>query len=75
MVGCCLLLSTALFVIACRPAIVDDCVAGCRPPAHLVALVSLAAGHVRRRRCHRRWQSGPVGGHEAVAEDLLVLQC
>ncbi len=42
-VGCCLLLSAALFVVARCPAIIDDCVAGCRPPAHLVALVSPAA--------------------------------
>ena len=41
MVGCCLLSSTALLVIACHPAIVDDCVG--RLPAHLVALVLLAA--------------------------------
>jgi hypothetical protein len=33
MVGCCLCLSAALFVIIHRPAIVDDCVAGRRPPA------------------------------------------
>jgi len=43
MVGCCLLLSAALFVVARCPAIIDDCVTGRRPPAHLVTLVSPAA--------------------------------
>ena len=44
MVGCCLRLSAALFVVAHRPVIANDCVTGRRPLAHLVALVSLAAG-------------------------------
>ena len=43
MVGCCLLLSTALFVITHCPAIIDDCIAGCWLSAHLIALVLLAA--------------------------------
>ena len=78
MVGCCLLLSTALFVVAHRPVIVDDCVA-----ANLVAIVSPVAStfvtlQSRRsrphccRRCGQR--RGPVGGHEAMVEDQLVLQ-
>ena len=40
---CCLHLSVALFVVACHPAIINDCVASRRPLAHLVALVSPAA--------------------------------
>ena len=44
MFGCCLCLSAALFVIAHRPVIINDCVASRQPPAHLVALVSPAAG-------------------------------
>jgi hypothetical protein len=72
MVGCRLLLSIALFVIARRPAIIDD-----------VALVSPAASafvdlwsqcgcsHCRHR---HGWRRGPVSGHEAVVEDQLVLQ-
>ncbi len=77
MVGCCLLLSTALFVIARRPATVDDCVAGHR----LIALVSRAfvalwslRGRRHRHRHTRGRRCGPVGGHEAMVEDHLVLQ-
>jgi len=80
-VGCCLLLSTALFVVACHSAIVDYCVAGHRPQVHLVALVSPGAGAFvalrfrRGRRCRRRRRCGrrrwPVGGQKAVAEDQL----
>jgi len=42
LVGC-LLLSTALLFVGRCPAIFHDCVAGRRPPTHLVALVSPAA--------------------------------
>ena len=44
MVGYCMRLSAALFAIACRPVIVNDFDAGCWSTAHLVALVSPAAG-------------------------------
>ena len=78
MVGCCLLLSTALFVVACHPAIVDNCVAGRRPPAAGRRLISLLALRSRRGRSlcrHHGRRRGPVGGHKAMAEDQLVLQC
>jgi len=39
MVGFCVRFSAALFVIACRPAIVNDFDARCWPTAHLVALM------------------------------------
>jgi hypothetical protein len=41
MVGCCLLLSAALFVIVRCSAIIDYCVAGRWPPAHLVATLTV----------------------------------
>jgi len=46
MVGCSLRLSAAFFVITRHPIIVDDCVAGHWPPAHLVAFVLPAAGAI-----------------------------
>jgi len=49
MVGRCLHLSTALFVIACRPAIINDCVAGRRPLAAGASRRSCVAGG--RRLC------------------------
>ena len=45
MVGCCLRLSAALFVVARRPAIVDDCVAGRWPPATDASRPSCVAGN------------------------------
>ena len=50
MVGCCLLLSAALFVIACCPAIIDDCVAGRQPPAAGASRCSCVAGGQRLSR-------------------------
>ena len=81
MVGCCLLLSTALFVVARHPAIIDDCVTGRPPPAArasrcsvspsastFVALWSRCGCPCRRRRRPGR-RCGPVDGHEAVVEE------
>jgi hypothetical protein len=47
MVGCCLLLSAALFVVARCPAIIDDCVADRRPPAAGASRCSCVAGGQR----------------------------
>jgi len=69
MVGCCLLLSTALFVVACHPEIVDD--GALVLPAASPCFIDLRPQHGSRCRQRR----GPVGGHETVAEDQLVLQC
>ena len=55
MFGCCLHLSAVLFVDAHRPAIADDCVVGRRPPAHLVASVSPAAGAFAVLRPCKAW--------------------
>jgi len=47
LVGCCLLLSAALFVVARCPAIIDDCVADRRPPAAGASRCSCVAGGQR----------------------------
>jgi hypothetical protein len=64
MVGCCLLLSTALFVVAHRPVIVN----------YGLSFVTLWSQRGHRCCCRRGWLRGPVGGYEAVTEDQLVLQ-
>ena len=90
MVSCCLLLSTALFVVTRRPAIVND-VALVSPVASAFVALQYRRSRRRRRRrrrhrrrCRRRHcrhrrrrrgrQRGPVSGHETVLEDQLVLQ-
>ena len=89
MVSCCLLLSTALFVVTRRPAIVNDVALVSPAASAFVALQYRRSRHRRRRhhrrrrrrrrhcrRCRRRRgrQRGPVSGHETVLEDQLVLQ-
>jgi len=54
---CCLLLYAALFVVAHCPVIIDDCVAGRWPLAHLVTLVLRAASAFVALRTRLSWSS------------------
>ena len=66
MVGCCLLLSAALSVVAHCPAIIDDCVVGRRLPAHLVALMLPAASAFVALRTQSSSSSPPLPGSRVV---------
>ena len=76
MVCCCLLLSAALFAVAYFPAIVSPATGRRRILSLLchwrpVPSLLFGRGRPRPRCCRRGQRRGPVGGHEAVAENQL----